>query len=237
MFLVCVQSSLLYAHQALTVYLCVTSIDARILTIFPLLVCQLLDFEARSGEQVPLLLKMKRSQLALSKAVESGDTDLGECLLAPPVCQLDGVTLISCVPSLHGGDVPKERDEQGRLLHDTKESTSGFKPLQTGTVYYHFVVVSWQKAFTISPFSGLVVILVFCVMSIGGRNIVRHPNRPTVSLSLSLPICCCGPLLPRAALAGRGSNTAHVKSSCRFGFLFFCVGVVVKAATPLSAQP
>uniref|UniRef100_A0A3Q0T1W0 Vacuolar protein sorting-associated protein 16 homolog n=1 Tax=Amphilophus citrinellus TaxID=61819 RepID=A0A3Q0T1W0_AMPCI len=37
---------------------------------------QLLDFEARSGEQVPLLLKMKRSQLALSKAVESGDTDL-----------------------------------------------------------------------------------------------------------------------------------------------------------------
>ncbi len=43
-----------------------------------LFVSKLLDFEARSGEQVPLLLKMKRSQLALSKAVESGDTDLGE---------------------------------------------------------------------------------------------------------------------------------------------------------------
>uniref|UniRef100_A0A3P8NTS8 Vacuolar protein sorting-associated protein 16 homolog n=1 Tax=Astatotilapia calliptera TaxID=8154 RepID=A0A3P8NTS8_ASTCA len=43
------------------------------------LAIKLLDFEARSGEQVPLLLKMKRSQLALSKAVESGDTDLGEC--------------------------------------------------------------------------------------------------------------------------------------------------------------
>ncbi|KAG7217724.1 hypothetical protein INR49_020981 [Caranx melampygus] len=42
------------------------------------LAIKLLDFEARSGEQVPLLLKMKRSQLALSKAVESGDTDLGE---------------------------------------------------------------------------------------------------------------------------------------------------------------
>ncbi|XP_067356480.1 vacuolar protein sorting-associated protein 16 homolog isoform X1 [Channa argus] len=40
------------------------------------LAIKLLDFEARSGEQVPLLLKMKRSQLALSKAVESGDTDL-----------------------------------------------------------------------------------------------------------------------------------------------------------------
>ncbi|XP_038126852.1 vacuolar protein sorting-associated protein 16 homolog isoform X2 [Cyprinodon tularosa] len=42
----------------------------------PELAIKLLDYEARSGEQVPLLLKMKRSQLALSKAVESGDTDL-----------------------------------------------------------------------------------------------------------------------------------------------------------------
>ncbi|CAL8306793.1 unnamed protein product [Merluccius merluccius] len=40
------------------------------------LAIKLLDYEARSGEQVPLLLKMKRSQLALSKAIESGDTDL-----------------------------------------------------------------------------------------------------------------------------------------------------------------
>ncbi|XP_023805330.1 vacuolar protein sorting-associated protein 16 homolog isoform X1 [Oryzias latipes] len=40
------------------------------------LAIKLLDFEPRSGEQVPLLLKMKRSHLALSKAVESGDTDL-----------------------------------------------------------------------------------------------------------------------------------------------------------------
>lgn len=38
---------------------------------------QLLEFEPRSGEQVPLLLKMKKSPLALSKAIESGDTDLG----------------------------------------------------------------------------------------------------------------------------------------------------------------
>lgn len=42
----------------------------------PELAIKLLESEARSGEQVPLLLKMKRSQLALSKAVESGDTDL-----------------------------------------------------------------------------------------------------------------------------------------------------------------
>uniref|UniRef100_H3ADV7 Vacuolar protein sorting-associated protein 16 homolog n=1 Tax=Latimeria chalumnae TaxID=7897 RepID=H3ADV7_LATCH len=40
------------------------------------LAIKLLEYEPRSGEQVPLLLKMKRSQLALNKAIESGDTDL-----------------------------------------------------------------------------------------------------------------------------------------------------------------
>lgn len=40
------------------------------------LAIKLLEYEPRSGEQVPLLLRMKRSQLALSKAIESGDTDL-----------------------------------------------------------------------------------------------------------------------------------------------------------------
>ncbi|NXF27374.1 VPS16 protein, partial [Rhodinocichla rosea] len=42
----------------------------------PLSPGQLLEYEPRSGEQVPLLLKMKRSKLALGKAIESGDTDL-----------------------------------------------------------------------------------------------------------------------------------------------------------------
>lgn len=40
------------------------------------LAIKLLEHEPRSGEQVPLLLKMKKSPLALSKAIESGDTDL-----------------------------------------------------------------------------------------------------------------------------------------------------------------
>ena len=38
---------------------------------------QLLDHEPKAAEQVPLLMKMKRDELALSKAIESGDTDLG----------------------------------------------------------------------------------------------------------------------------------------------------------------
>lgn len=39
---------------------------------------QLLEYEPKAAEQVPLLMKMKRDQLALEKAIESGDTDLGE---------------------------------------------------------------------------------------------------------------------------------------------------------------
>jgi len=40
------------------------------------LAIKLLNFEAKAGEQVPLLMKMKRDKLALAKAIESGDTDL-----------------------------------------------------------------------------------------------------------------------------------------------------------------
>jgi vacuolar protein sorting-associated protein 16 len=37
----------------------------------------LLDHEARAIDQVPLLISMKQEDLALQKAVHSGDTDLG----------------------------------------------------------------------------------------------------------------------------------------------------------------
>ncbi|CAH2306655.1 vacuolar sorting-associated 16 homolog [Pelobates cultripes] len=40
------------------------------------LAIKLLEYEPKSEDQVPLLLKMKRCNLALSKAIESGDTDL-----------------------------------------------------------------------------------------------------------------------------------------------------------------
>ncbi|XP_053327350.1 vacuolar protein sorting-associated protein 16 homolog [Spea bombifrons] len=40
------------------------------------LAIKLLEYEPKSEDQVPLLLKMKRSNLALSKAIDSGDTDL-----------------------------------------------------------------------------------------------------------------------------------------------------------------
>ena len=39
---------------------------------------QLLDYEAKAAEQVPLLMKMGKNIVALHKSIESGDTDLGE---------------------------------------------------------------------------------------------------------------------------------------------------------------
>lgn len=39
---------------------------------------KLLDHEQHASDQVPLLLSMKEDRLALIKAVDSGDTDLGE---------------------------------------------------------------------------------------------------------------------------------------------------------------
>lgn len=71
---------------------CLTEAHSPIST-FSFVTVQLLDFEARSGEQVPLLLKMKRSHLALGKAVESGDTDLGECPAPAPICRLGQMTI------------------------------------------------------------------------------------------------------------------------------------------------
>jgi vacuolar protein sorting-associated protein 16 len=41
---------------------------------------KLLDFEPRAERQVPLLISMKQEQLALTKAIESGDTDLSKFL-------------------------------------------------------------------------------------------------------------------------------------------------------------
>ncbi|XP_077989106.1 vacuolar protein sorting-associated protein 16 homolog [Glandiceps talaboti] len=40
------------------------------------LAIRLLDFEPKAAEQVPLLMRMNRDEVALNKAIESGDTDL-----------------------------------------------------------------------------------------------------------------------------------------------------------------
>lgn len=46
---------------------------------FPCWVLQLLDHEVHAREQVPLLIEMKKADLALDKAIESGDPQLGNC--------------------------------------------------------------------------------------------------------------------------------------------------------------
>lgn len=37
-----------------------------------------MDYEAKAADQVPLLMRMNKDDLALEKAIMSGDTDLGE---------------------------------------------------------------------------------------------------------------------------------------------------------------
>lgn len=41
---------------------------------------QLLDHEVHAREQVPLLMEMRRADLALDKAIESGDPQLGKAI-------------------------------------------------------------------------------------------------------------------------------------------------------------
>lgn len=46
-----------------------------------LTVLQLLDHEVHAREQVPLLIEMRKADLALDKAIESGDPQLGNFII------------------------------------------------------------------------------------------------------------------------------------------------------------
>lgn len=56
------------------------NIHIGVVSLTLLIHCKLLDHEPKASEQVPLLLTMKEDRLALLKAVDSGDTDLGTVL-------------------------------------------------------------------------------------------------------------------------------------------------------------
>lgn len=111
----------------------------------PALLCfpphpQLLEYEPRSGEQVPLLLKMKRSKLALSKAIESGDTDLGEQAVGEKQSGASGLrraqgrapTPPCHSHSVHSVAAPEERAEPRRLFYDPPEPAHGPEFIPTG---------------------------------------------------------------------------------------------------------
>lgn len=42
---------------------------------------QLLDYEVKASEQVPLYIEIDMHELAIKKAMESGDTDLSKIIL------------------------------------------------------------------------------------------------------------------------------------------------------------
>lgn len=45
---------------------------------------QLLEYEPRAEEQVPLLITLQEDEMALDKSIASGDTDLGMCACRRP---------------------------------------------------------------------------------------------------------------------------------------------------------
>ena len=65
---------------------------------------QLLEHESRAEEQVPLLLQMKEDKVALAKAVDSGDTDLGTSRRPALLIGLVYQVLLNLRASLSPGD-------------------------------------------------------------------------------------------------------------------------------------
>ena len=61
---------------------------------------QLLDHEQHASDQVPLLLSMKEDRLALIKAVDSGDTDLGERISCSHLKIVNRTTSLPCLAPL-----------------------------------------------------------------------------------------------------------------------------------------
>jgi hypothetical protein len=73
-----------------------------------------LDHELRASDQVPLLLMMKEDRLALQKAIDSGDTDLGTVRLLDKGCNCSYSCSVSRLvatvqPPTLGGFLPFNR--------------------------------------------------------------------------------------------------------------------------------
>ena len=96
-------------------------------------ISQLLDHEPRAGDQVPLLLTMKEDRLALTKAVDSGDTDLGWCLfeifwfvltLGPFIITSLPCAASSQTPPQSGGFLPTDRRWRAKAQASSQPSSS-----------------------------------------------------------------------------------------------------------------
>ena len=85
------------------------------------LAIRLLNFEPRAAEQVPLLMKMKKFHLALTKAVDSGDTDLVYMVILhlKERLQLGEFLMdIRTVPVAYALYLQYCREENRQMLHD-----------------------------------------------------------------------------------------------------------------------
>ncbi|XP_052092868.1 vacuolar protein sorting-associated protein 16 homolog isoform X1 [Mytilus californianus] len=85
------------------------------------LAIRLLDYEPRAAHQVPLLMKMHKDQIALSKAIESGDTDLVYTVLLrlkESMTQGDFLMSIRSMPISYSLFLQYCRQQNPKLLED-----------------------------------------------------------------------------------------------------------------------
>ena len=99
-----------------------------------LLLClqiQLLEFEPRAAEQVPLLLKLKQNDLALKKAIASGDPDLVYTVLLhlkedSQMDQAQFIMAVRTVPAAYSLYLQLCRQQNRSLLRDLYEQEDNF---------------------------------------------------------------------------------------------------------------
>ena len=73
--------------------MCKNNFQRALLCITCLTVLQLLDHEVHAREQVPLLMEMRKADLALDKAIESGDPQLGNFIIIKQCASCENATV------------------------------------------------------------------------------------------------------------------------------------------------
>lgn len=102
-----------------------------------------MEFEPRAAEQVPLLLKLKQNDLALKKAIVSGDPDLVYTVLLhlKEDAQMDQAQFIMAVrqvPAAYNLYLQLCRQQNRALLRDLYEQEDNFVEEATCRVHDSF---------------------------------------------------------------------------------------------------
>jgi len=113
------------------------------------LAIKLLDYEARAPEQVPLLMRMNKNEIALQKAVESGDTELVYMVIdhmKNNMSKTDNflMTIRDFPPAAMSLIIKQSKEEDRRLLFDIYYQDDQFRNTADAYVYDSFAEKSLE---------------------------------------------------------------------------------------------